>query len=33
MSKDTVISNGVEWESVPISIPEDYMKYFDFNRL
>ena len=30
MSKDTVISNGVEWESVPISIPEDYMKYFDF---
>tara|TARA_Y100000310_G_scaffold276599_1_gene293897 strand:- start:504 stop:1268 length:765 start_codon:yes stop_codon:yes gene_type:complete len=30
MSKKTVISNGVEWESVPISIPEDYMEYFDF---
>ena len=30
MSKKTVIANTVEWESVHISIPEDYMEYFDF---
>ena len=30
MSKKTVISNGVEWESLPITIPEDYMEHFDF---
>ena len=27
---DTVISNGVEWESIHIDIPEEYMKHFDF---
>ena len=30
MNKETVIANTVEWESVHISIPEDYMEYFDF---
>ena len=30
MSKKTVIANTVEWESIHISIPEDYMEYFDF---
>ena len=30
MNKKTVIANTVEWESIHISIPEDYMEYFDF---
>ena len=33
MSKKTVIANTVEWETIPISIPEDYMEYFDFVNL
>ena len=30
MNKETVIANTVEYETIPISIPEDYMEYFDF---
>ena len=30
MNKKTVIANTVEWESIHISIPDDYMKHFDF---
>lgn len=30
MSKNVIIANNTEWESMPISIPEDYMEYFDF---
>ena len=30
MDRKTVVSNGIEWESINISIPEEYMKQFDF---
>lgn len=30
MSKNIIIVNSTEWESIHISIPEDYMEYFDF---
>ena len=30
MNKEIVIANTVEYETIPISIPEDYMEYFDF---
>ena len=30
MNKETVIANTVEYETIPISIPEHYMEEFDF---
>ena len=33
MNKKTVIANTVEYETIPITIPEDYMEYFDFVNL
>ena len=30
MNKKTVVANTIEWESIPISIPEYYMEQFDF---
>jgi len=33
MSKKTVIANNVEYETILISIPEDYMEDFDFVNL
>ena len=30
MSKNSVIVNTVEWESIPITIPVEYMEHFDF---